>query len=96
MNRFAPQAALPGVDEAAPATALRHDDAEVGVVEHDERVGSAEFEHGLFLTARPAAVATWEPARLLPVTVTAAIRSSGIRSSTAVGTSGSAMSRVVE
>ena len=39
----------------------------------------------LFFAARPALAATCEPARLLPVRVTAAIRSSWIRPSTVVG-----------
>ena len=47
------------------------------------------------LDARPAAAPTISPARLLPVRVTAAIRSSAIRPPTVSGTSASSMTRVV-
>ena len=47
------------------------------------------------MTARPAAAPTAAPARLLPVRVTAATRSSAMIRSLTAGTSGSATTRVV-
>ena len=53
-------------------------DVDVGVGEHDERVGAAELEDGLLQRAPGRRRATALPARSLPVSVTAATRGSSI------------------
>ena len=62
-------------------TAVLTREFEVGVVEHDERVRAAQFEHA-FLQRRSGGQATATPARSEPVSVTAEMRASAMRAST--------------
>ena len=80
---FGAQAGLAGVEEAS-RDGLRDDHVEVGVGEDDEGVGAAQFEHAL-LGGASGAGRDVRPGRLLPVRVTAAIRSSWMSRSTVCG-----------